>query len=113
MRVLISSTKFSGHLNPLLPYADALIAMGHDVAVAAPKAVSQRLAQAGIVHLPVGEAAEEDAEASRQRKRCRRHGNTAGQGWPAAPSFAAASAVGRLVAAGDFACHGHCGHRIG
>ena len=67
MRVLISSTKFSGHLNPLLPYADALIAMGHDVAVAAPKAVSQRLAQAGIAHLPVGEPADEVAEASRQR----------------------------------------------
>jgi UDP:flavonoid glycosyltransferase YjiC (YdhE family) len=67
MRVLISSTKFSGHLNPLLPYADALIAMGHDVAVAAPEAVSQRLAQAGIAHLPVCEAADEDAEASRLR----------------------------------------------
>ena len=67
MRVLISSTKFSGHLNPLLPYADALIAMGHDVAVAAPEAVSQRLAQAGIAHLQVGEPAEGVAEASRQR----------------------------------------------
>lgn len=67
MRVMISSTKFSGHLNPLLPYAGALVAMGHDVVVAAPKAVSQRLAQAGIAHLPVGEPAEEVAEASRQR----------------------------------------------
>ncbi len=67
MRVLISSTKFSGHLNPLLPYADSLIAMGHDVAIAAPEAASRRLVQAGIVHLPVGDPAEEDAEASRLR----------------------------------------------
>lgn len=67
MRVLISSTKLSGHLNPLLPYADALIAMGHDVAVAAPEAASRRLVQAGIVHLPVGDPDEEDAEASRRR----------------------------------------------
>jgi len=66
MRVLISSTRFSGHLNPLLPYADALIARGHDVAVAAPEATSRRLAQAGITHLPVGEPAEEAAEASRR-----------------------------------------------
>jgi UDP:flavonoid glycosyltransferase YjiC (YdhE family) len=67
VRVLISSTEFSGHLNPLLPYADALVAMGHDVAVAAPEAAAQRLAQAGIVHLPVGDPAQEDAEASRRR----------------------------------------------
>jgi UDP:flavonoid glycosyltransferase YjiC (YdhE family) len=66
MRVLISSTSFSGHLNPLLPYADALIAKGHAVAVAAPEATSRRLAQAGIVHLPVSDPAEEDAEASRR-----------------------------------------------
>lgn len=66
MRVLISSTKFSGHLNPLLPYADALIARGHDVAVAAPEAASQKLARAGITHLPVGDPAEEAAEASRR-----------------------------------------------
>lgn len=51
MRVLISSTTGSGHLNPLLPYAQALAA---------------RLAESGIAQLPVGEPSGEGAEALRR-----------------------------------------------
>jgi UDP:flavonoid glycosyltransferase YjiC (YdhE family) len=37
MRVLFSSTRGAGHLQPLLPYARALVARRHEVAVAAPE----------------------------------------------------------------------------
>jgi len=40
MRVLFSSTPGAGHLQPLLPYARALVARRHEVAVAAPEEVS-------------------------------------------------------------------------
>lgn len=64
MRVLISSTKFLGHLNPLLPYCDALKKLGHEVAVAAPADASVRLAQAGLLHLPVGEPTQDELDAA-------------------------------------------------
>ncbi len=63
MRVLISSTSGSGHLNPLLPYAKALTAGGHEVAVAVRQVAAARLAEAGIAHLPVGEPTDEDLQA--------------------------------------------------
>ncbi len=66
MRVLISSVKFSGHLNPLLPYAKALAAAGHTVAVAVPPAAASRLAEAGVAHLPVAEPSDAETEALRQ-----------------------------------------------
>jgi UDP:flavonoid glycosyltransferase YjiC (YdhE family) len=65
MRVLISSTKFSGHLNPLLLYAKAVVSKGHEVAVAAPLAAA-RVAEAGILYLPVGEPSDEENEARRR-----------------------------------------------
>ncbi len=66
MRVLISSTSGSGHLNPLLPYAQALAAAGHEVAVATPSSAAARLAEAGISHLPVSEPSDEETEALRR-----------------------------------------------
>lgn len=66
MRVLISSTKFLGHFNPLLPYIAALKKLGHDVAVAAPEELAARLGQADIEHLPVGEPTQEEVDASRR-----------------------------------------------
>lgn len=68
MRVLISSTTGSGHLNPLLPYAEALAEKGHEVAVAVPPAAATRLAKAGIAHLPVGEPSDAEAEALRRSR---------------------------------------------
>jgi UDP:flavonoid glycosyltransferase YjiC (YdhE family) len=50
MRFLFSSTRGTGHLQPLLPYAHALQARGHDVLVAAPADTSDRLSKAGFAH---------------------------------------------------------------
>jgi hypothetical protein len=50
MRVLFSSTRGAGHLQPLLPYARALVACGHEVAVAAPIDLSETLRDAGFLH---------------------------------------------------------------
>lgn len=66
MRVLISTTKFLGHLNPLLPYCDALKKLGHEVAVAAPQETAVRLGQAGLLHLPVGEPTQDEVDAARR-----------------------------------------------
>ena len=51
MRVLFSSTRGAGHLQPLLPYAQALKAGGHEVKIAGPvKAISRPLNAAGLAH---------------------------------------------------------------
>ena len=52
MRVLFSSTRGTGHVTPLLPYARALIADGHDVAVAGPMELAEGLRAAGLRHAP-------------------------------------------------------------
>lgn len=52
MRVLFSSTRGTGHVNPLLPYARALVAGGHDVAVAGPMGLAEGLRAAGLGHAP-------------------------------------------------------------
>ncbi|HEY6081039.1 MAG TPA: glycosyltransferase [Polyangiaceae bacterium] len=52
MRILFSSTRGAGHLQPLLPYARALLARKHEVAVAAPSVVSETLRAEGLLHLP-------------------------------------------------------------
>jgi UDP:flavonoid glycosyltransferase YjiC (YdhE family) len=52
MRFLFSSTRGTGHLQPLLPYAHALQARGHEVRVAAPAEAGEPLLQAGFVHSP-------------------------------------------------------------
>lgn len=50
MRVLFTSTRGLGHLQPLLPYARALVARGHEVVVAAPSEGSEVLQSAGLRH---------------------------------------------------------------
>jgi UDP:flavonoid glycosyltransferase YjiC (YdhE family) len=71
-RVLFSSAIGEGHLNPMLPLADAFVRAGHDVAVAAEPAHSTRLAARGLEHLATpltfGER-EAQAEALRRRLR--------------------------------------------
>ena len=51
MRILFSSLSYPGHLNPLLPYAKVLRDRGHKVRIAAPKAVAEKLHQAGLAHV--------------------------------------------------------------
>jgi len=50
MRVLFSSTRGTGHINPLLPYARALVAAGVEVAIAGPIELSEALHAAGLRH---------------------------------------------------------------
>jgi UDP:flavonoid glycosyltransferase YjiC (YdhE family) len=52
MRVLISSTRGAGHLQPLLPYAHALQAQGHEVQIAGPADIAETLRAAGLAHAP-------------------------------------------------------------
>ena len=52
MRILFSSTRGAGHLQPLLPYARALIARQHEVLVAAPVEVGEAVRGAGLTHAP-------------------------------------------------------------
>ncbi|MEA2697016.1 MAG: hypothetical protein QOI66_1287, partial [Myxococcales bacterium] len=59
MRVLFSSTRGTGHLQPLLPYAQALRAHGHEVLVAAPADVDQMLRDAKLNHAPFGHPGDE------------------------------------------------------
>jgi UDP:flavonoid glycosyltransferase YjiC (YdhE family) len=62
MRILFSSTRGSGHLQPLLPYARALIARQHEVVVAAPAEVSEALRGEGIAHAPFDHPGEDVLE---------------------------------------------------
>ena len=41
-----------GHLQPLLPYANALVARGHEVLVAGPEELRAPLLRAGLLHAP-------------------------------------------------------------
>jgi UDP:flavonoid glycosyltransferase YjiC (YdhE family) len=59
MRFMFSSTRGTGHLQPLLPYARALQARGHEVVVAAPAEAADLLRQAGLAHAPFDHPGEE------------------------------------------------------
>src|SRR5882724_1609266 len=52
MRVLFSSTRGAGHLQPLLPYARALMAHGHEVQFTGPVDVAETLRAAGFAYAP-------------------------------------------------------------
>jgi UDP:flavonoid glycosyltransferase YjiC (YdhE family) len=54
MRVLLSSTRGLGHIQPLLPYARALLRRGHQVLVAGPADLSEVLREAALEHAPFG-----------------------------------------------------------
>ena len=52
MRVLCSTTANDGHFGPLLPFALACVAAGHEVRVAAPIAYGPALTRVGMPHEP-------------------------------------------------------------
>jgi UDP:flavonoid glycosyltransferase YjiC (YdhE family) len=56
VRVLVSTTAGSGHLGPLVPFARACEAAGHEVAVAAPASFAAAVAAAGFEHRPFADA---------------------------------------------------------
>jgi UDP:flavonoid glycosyltransferase YjiC (YdhE family) len=56
MRVLCATTANDGHFGPLLPFARACAATGHDVRVAAPVSYAAVVAGAGFRHEPFADA---------------------------------------------------------
>ncbi len=54
MRVLFSCNALSGHFHPLVPFARALAAAGHDIAFAAPASFAPTVTHAGFRHFPAG-----------------------------------------------------------
>ena len=55
MRVLFSTTANDGHFGPLLPFARACAAAGHEVRVAAPESYAAAVERAGFAHEPFGD----------------------------------------------------------
>jgi hypothetical protein len=55
MRVLVSTTAGAGHFGPLVPFASACAAAGHEVRVAAPVSFAGAVRRAGFVHVPVAD----------------------------------------------------------
>jgi UDP:flavonoid glycosyltransferase YjiC (YdhE family) len=55
MRVLFSTTANDGHFGPLLPFARACAAVGHEVRVAAPESYAAAVERAGFAHEPFGD----------------------------------------------------------
>jgi UDP:flavonoid glycosyltransferase YjiC (YdhE family) len=55
MRLLFATTANLGHFGPMVPFARACAAAGHEVAVCAPASFAGAVERAGFRHLPVGE----------------------------------------------------------
>jgi UDP:flavonoid glycosyltransferase YjiC (YdhE family) len=56
MRVLVATTAGEGHFGPLVPFARACVAAGHEVRVAAPASFAASVGRTGLTHLPVPDA---------------------------------------------------------
>jgi UDP:flavonoid glycosyltransferase YjiC (YdhE family) len=59
VRVLFSTTAGSGHFGPLVPFARACVAAGHEVLVAAPASFASDVSAAGFEHRPFADVAPE------------------------------------------------------
>ena len=55
MRFLFATTRGGGHVGPLVPFARAAAAAGHDVLVAGPGSAGPLVRRAGLPFTPVGE----------------------------------------------------------
>jgi len=51
MRVLFSSMRLTGHIRPLFPYAQALVAQGHEVLFSTPESAAKTVIDAGLSHV--------------------------------------------------------------
>jgi glycosyltransferase len=56
MKVLVATTGGTGHFHPVVPFARACEAAGHQVRVAAPSSFAQNVTRAGFEHLPFADA---------------------------------------------------------
>ena len=63
MWVLVATTAGAGHFGPLVPFANAVGAAGHDVVVAAGESFAPVVERAGFVHRPFADAPREELEA--------------------------------------------------
>ena len=54
MRILFTSIRGSGHINPLLPFAQAFVRRGHAVRVAGPEDLTETIRKAGLDAAPFG-----------------------------------------------------------
>ena len=63
MRFLFTSIRGQGHTRPLLPFAKALQASGHEVAIASPEDTRAITDKAGIDLLPFDRMTDEDIQA--------------------------------------------------
>lgn len=59
MRMLFSTTAGAGHFGPLVPFAKACRAAGHEVRVAAPASFAEAVRRAGLEHAPFDDVAPE------------------------------------------------------
>lgn len=64
MRILLATTSGAGHFGPLLPFGAALRALGHEVAVAAPRSFAASVDRAGYPYLPCDDVPPEDLAAA-------------------------------------------------
>jgi UDP:flavonoid glycosyltransferase YjiC (YdhE family) len=67
--VLVVAVPAAGHVNPLLPLAGALLAQGHDVAVACGEDPGRAIGRSGAEHVPAGSGEREWFDVLRSRVR--------------------------------------------
>ena len=58
MRVLVATTAGAGHFGPIVPFALACAAAGHEVRVAAPLSLGTVVAQTGLECVPLADPSE-------------------------------------------------------
>jgi UDP:flavonoid glycosyltransferase YjiC (YdhE family) len=63
MRILFATTAGAGHFGPLIPFARAAVAAGHEVSVAAPQMFEASVRDAGFEFQPFGERSEAERDA--------------------------------------------------
>ena len=90
MRILFATTRGAGHLGPLVPFAHACVAAGHEVRVAAAPSVEHHVRRSGLPFAPVDEPDEAIMAAAWDKVR-------------AAPRAEQARIVFQEVFAGEFA----------
>jgi UDP:flavonoid glycosyltransferase YjiC (YdhE family) len=63
MRILITSNRGAGHVEPLLPFAQALLRAGDDVLVAAPEGVRAHVERAGLPFFAIADPPDDERDA--------------------------------------------------
>ena len=62
MRILFATTRGAGHVGPLIPFARAAVAAGHDVLFAGPGSAGRAVRRGGFAFAAVGEPSAAEAE---------------------------------------------------